>query len=169
MTYSLVIVMIFFTFLHVQSENVLCSSCATNLKQCLMGHNDPASFITGKNTDVCDCCNDYTDCVDSVTCDMIPSVCISIDCSNKAYIGWIAICVMILVILVVIVTLYTFNRPKDIDFEIFVDNPNREHFLDLKLKDIKMYQRLAEVVLSSSSTSESDDETDSHKPIVLVK
>ncbi|KAL7719975.1 Uncharacterized protein QTN25_002505 [Entamoeba marina] len=169
MTSFLVIALIFCTFSLTKSENVLCSTCVTNLQKCLKDHNDPASFITGKNTNLCDCCNDYTNCIGDIKCDMVPSACISIDCSNKAYIGWIVISIVIIVILVLIVVLYFFNRHKTVHSDNFVDNANRENVLNLKFKDIQMYQRLAEVVLSSSSSSESDDESETPKSIQIGK
>ena len=135
-----------------------CAECLEALRTCVSTPNDAGNFVTGRTTTTCACCAAYDACVGAAECETAPTVCLRAQCTSWAYIGYIVVVVAAVAVLVVVgafFVCYLLRRKKAVGLE---DNNARQKVLDMKLRDIQMYQRLAEIVLRSSTSSSSSDE-----------
>ncbi|ELP94963.1 hypothetical protein EIN_251070 [Entamoeba invadens IP1] len=161
-----------------KTNEIQCSTCQTELKKCLADSSTPGQFVGGKSIHkTCQCCDLYKKCITGIECDLSPSICYNTSCSQIDFVGWIAICVAIVVILFVILAIYLFYRfrPKKVEEPLkstemspasSVSQQSAQQIKHKEVKDIQVnYQRLAKVLSSSTtSTSESEEEPAQSQP-----
>ena len=149
-----------------------CSSCLETLQNCLEKVTSAKDFITGKKSEgTCQCCSKYNECIGELQCELIPSACFSLDCTNREYIGWIAIGLVILIVLAVLSVFYCYYQFKDTKTQQY-DSFQNQKILDMKVADVKMFRQLDEAnssTTSSSSSSEDNDNTSSSQPSTPTK